>query len=61
MELDPLRAFTRFTRISVRGVSNTSLTGLKAKDGGGGSSKRAAVDVGRSDAMKKRDTQQKRW
>jgi hypothetical protein len=52
MELDPLRAFTSLTKISARGLSNTSLTDLNAKDGGGGSSKRAAGDVGRSDAMK---------
>jgi hypothetical protein len=52
MELDPLRAFTRFTKTSARGFSKTSFTGLKVKDVGGGSSKRAAGDVGGSDAMK---------
>jgi hypothetical protein len=52
MELDPFRAFTRSTKTSASGFSKTSFTGLKEKDGGGGSSKRAADDVGRSDAMK---------
>jgi hypothetical protein len=55
MELDPLRAFTRFTRTSAKGFSKTSFTGLKEKEGGGGSSKIAAGDVGRSDAMKQQD------
>jgi hypothetical protein len=55
IELDPLRALTNFTKTSAKSVPNTSFTGLNEKDGGGGSSKRATDDVGRSDAMKQRD------